>query len=82
MRAYKAAKGFKRPINSDISSVPVDEELLEVHANLVARRNLILNRRYHSRTNDNYFFGDLVQVYKKHGDQKGEAVIPQANISN
>lgn len=38
--AYEAAKRFTCPIHPDFPPVPVDQQLLEAHANLHARRKL------------------------------------------
>lgn len=70
--AYEAAKGFTHHISSDTYFAPVDEELLGVHAILVARRRLTRTLRSHSFTNDNFRPGDLEHVFQENGHQKRE----------
>ena len=80
--AYEAAKGYTRPVNSEVPPVPVDAELLEAHANLVARRKLTKILRSHSLSEKDFRPGDLVQVYVKRGKEKrGRWLSPRQVIS-
>lgn len=79
--AYEAAKKYTRPVHSNVPPVPVDNDLLEAHANLAARHKLTRILQSHSLAEHNFHLGDLVQVYQKRGQQKrGKWLSPRQVI--
>lgn len=82
LSAYEADKGYTRPVNPEIPPVPVDEELLEAHANLIARRKLMRILRSHSLSTQDFRVGDLAQIFSKRGKEKrGRWLSPRQVIS-
>lgn len=80
--AFEAAKGYSRPINPDVPPAPVDAEMLEAHANLVARRKLTKILRSHSLEENEFRTGDLVQIFMKRGHEKrGRWLSPRQVIA-
>ena len=69
MSAFEIAKGFSRPICNQ-SIKPVDNELIEAHDNLCAKRKMNKILRSHSYDRNVIRTGDLVQVYIKNEKQK------------
>lgn len=72
---FEAAKGYTKPVESDIPHVTVDHQLLEAHVNLNALWKLKRILGYHSLKENEFHPGDMVQVYVKMGHKNREMVV-------
>lgn len=70
MSAYEAANGFARPPAPGEKAIPVYDNLLLAHQELMARSNLTCILRAHSLKPFDFKRGYLVQIYVHHSHEK------------